>query len=193
MQAPCRPQKTVSPPGEGLPPLRSGWSADRAEHSWGGVSALRVHDDRRLTRCSLAKGRAQFGTFHARNAWNRDSKQKKMLNMASLYVTWRHLVPGWVACTQCKNPQVGVGPSPREVTVGGLGHVDARGRTRTPPVDETCRFCTFWGRGNQNRTNRTLPGLWTHLLCVDIVWAACFSGLCTFVAKPLFSFNCLPC
>ena len=25
-------------------------------------------------------------------------------SMASCYLTWRHLVPGWVACTRCGNP-----------------------------------------------------------------------------------------
>ena len=29
---------------------------------------------------------------------------EKLLNMASLYRTWSHLVPGWVACTRCRNP-----------------------------------------------------------------------------------------
>ena len=28
----------------------------------------------------------------------------KMPNMASTYLTWRHLIPGRVACTQCRNP-----------------------------------------------------------------------------------------
>ena len=31
---------------------------------------------------------------------------EKLPNMASLYLTWRHPVPGWVACTQCGKPLI---------------------------------------------------------------------------------------
>ena len=38
--------------------------------------------------------------------------RKKMPNMASSYLTWRHLVPGWVACPQCARNAVQKPPPP---------------------------------------------------------------------------------
>ena len=41
--------------------------------------------------------------------WHTDAldsrpQTEKFPTMASLYRTWRHLVLGWLACTQCRNP-----------------------------------------------------------------------------------------
>ena len=110
----------------------------RATATSGGVSALRapcVHATIEDPHAALwRRDLSTFGTFLP---WNRDSRQEKIPNMASLRLTRRQLDPGWVGCTQC-----------------------ARGAD-TPSIIHTPRAWVLGPRSiHRTSPSRTMKGVW---------------------------------